>query len=239
MFEEIKPVAKTGEPKDIFQEIEPITTPPVAPQSVFQPVAPQAAVGGVTQGMSGGPKEPLANLSQLAAPQRSKFWLWLIILVIIAVLVAAGWYAYARFFNQQTAPENLPITNQTEGVVLPEQPVVTEESSTPTTTPALEGVVSSTETTINPATVDTDGDGLPDVQEQALGTDPNNPDTDGDGLTDREEVVVYKTNPLNRDTDGDGYPDGEEVKNGYNPLGPGKLLDLQKALKATTTTQLP
>ncbi|MDD5109938.1 MAG: hypothetical protein PHI63_01830 [Patescibacteria group bacterium] len=50
------------------------------------------------------------------------------------------------------------------------------------------------------ASLDTDGDGLTDQQEQMLGTDPNNPDTDGDG-----------------------YSDGNEVKNGYNPLGSGKL----------------
>ena len=32
---------------------------------------------------------------------------------------------------------------------------------------------------------DTDGDGLSDSREQALGTDPNNPDTDGDGASDQ------------------------------------------------------
>ena len=52
-------------------------------------------------------------------------------------------------------------------------------------------------------------------------------DSDGDGLFDREEVEVYHTNPLNPDTDGDGYVDGfQEVDKGYNPLGPGRLLDL-------------
>ena len=30
--------------------------------------------------------------------------------------------------------------------------------------------------------LDSDGDGLTDAEERALGTDPNNPDTDGDGL---------------------------------------------------------
>jgi hypothetical protein len=47
-------------------------------------------------------------------------------------------------------------------------------------------------------------------------------DSDNDGLTNAEEKQ-YGTDPQNPDTDGDGYKDGEEVKNGYNPLGSGKL----------------
>ena len=48
--------------------------------------------------------------------------------------------------------------------------------------------------------IDSDGDGLPDVLENYLGTDPN------------------KT-----DTDGDGYSDYNELMKGSNPLGPGNL----------------
>lgn len=244
MFEETKPIVNNSEPKDIFQEIEPVAQANPAPQPVSQPIAqpiaPPPAVGGVAQGMGGGPKEPLANLSQLTTPPKSRFWLWLIILVITAVLVAAGWYAYARFFNQPAVPVDLPITNQPEGGLLPEQPATTSLEEPATTTPALEEAPTSTEATIDPATIDTDGDGLPDVQEQALGIDPGNPDTDVDGLTDREEVIVYQTNPLNKDTDGDGYMDGDEVKNNYDPKGPGRLRDLQKALQnSTTANQLP
>lgn len=43
-------------------------------------------------------------------------------------------------------------------------------------------------TSIAIAAVDTDGDGLSDADEAALGTDPNNPDSDFDGATDGEEV---------------------------------------------------
>ena len=64
---------------------------------------------------------------------------------------------------------------------------------------------------IDPNTIDTDGDGLTDVDEQKYGTDPNNPDTDGDGLSDGDEVHIYRTNPLKADTDGDGLTDGQEV----------------------------
>jgi hypothetical protein len=51
--------------------------------------------------------------------------------------------------------------------------------------------------------VDTDNDGLTDLQEAFLGTDPNNPDTDGDGLTDGDEVFLYHLDPTKQDTDGD------------------------------------
>jgi len=55
--------------------------------------------------------------------------------------------------------------------------------------------------------VDSDSDGLTDLQEAFLGTNPNNPDTDGDGLTDGDEVFVYHTNPNSQDSDGDGVID--------------------------------
>lgn len=44
-------------------------------------------------------------------------------------------------------------------------------------------------------------------------------DSDGDGIPDVEELKIG-TDPLNPDTDGDGYLDGVEVKLGYNPLSP-------------------
>lgn len=61
---------------------------------------------------------------------------------------------------------------------------------------------------------------------------PSSLDTDADGLTDIEETL-YGTNPNNPDTDGDGYSDGQEVTTGYDPNGPvGKRLD------STTTVRL-
>lgn len=127
---------------------------------------------------------------------------------------------------------------------------------------------------IDPQTLDSDGDGLPDVQEATLGTDPHLRDTDGDGITDLDEIDqgtdplvpnkpgitgpgsaaniseqpatqttsststqiqdtdddgipddqerLYGTDPYKADTDGDGFTDAQEIKNGYNPLGPGR-----------------
>jgi hypothetical protein len=65
--------------------------------------------------------------------------------------------------------------------------------------------------------VDTDGDGLSDEEEAAIGTDPTNPDTDGDGLSDGVEVALG-TDPLDPDTDGDGIDDGTEVLQMTDPL---------------------
>lgn len=43
-------------------------------------------------------------------------------------------------------------------------------------------------------------------------------DTDGDGLTDVEEMTIYNTSPYLADTDGDGISDYNEVASGTDPL---------------------
>ncbi|MBI2170356.1 MAG: hypothetical protein HYU28_12785, partial [Actinobacteria bacterium] len=66
---------------------------------------------------------------------------------------------------------------------------------------------------------DPDGDGLINVDEQGLGTDPLRADSDGDGLSDGEEVMIFGTDPRSADSDGDGLDDGEEVMTfGTDPL---------------------
>jgi hypothetical protein len=58
---------------------------------------------------------------------------------------------------------------------------------------------------------DPDQDGLLNLEEATLGTDPNNPDSDTDGLLDGEEVQTYQTDPNNADSDQDGLSDGLEI----------------------------
>ncbi len=60
---------------------------------------------------------------------------------------------------------------------------------------------------------DSDGDGLSNDEEAALGTDPDDADSDDDGLDDGDEVNTYGTGPTSPDTDGDGLSDGYEVAN--------------------------
>ncbi|MBT8202966.1 MAG: hypothetical protein KJO87_06650, partial [Acidimicrobiia bacterium] len=68
--------------------------------------------------------------------------------------------------------------------------------------------------------VDTDGDGLTDSEEAALGTNPAVADTDGDNLSDGAEVNTHGTDPLLADTDGDGEDDDVEIGAGTDPTEP-------------------
>ena len=65
---------------------------------------------------------------------------------------------------------------------------------------------------------DIDGDGLTNLQEFNLGTDPLKEDSDDDGLTDYDEVNTYNTDPWNPDCDADFINDGDEIAMGLNPL---------------------
>jgi hypothetical protein len=62
----------------------------------------------------------------------------------------------------------------------------------------------------NGAAGDPDADGLANIDELANNTDPLNPDTDDDGLTDAEEVA-HSTDPNDWDSDDDGLSDADEV----------------------------
>jgi hypothetical protein len=75
------------------------------------------------------------------------------------------------------------------------------------------------EPTPDDPSLDTDSDGLTDVDESTLyGTEPRDADTDDDGLDDGTELLIHGTNPFLADTDGDGIPDNDEVDAGTNPL---------------------
>ncbi len=166
-----------------------------------------------------------------------------IVVVLVFVIVGGGaWFIYSQYMKAPTDPNTVP-------------PIVTPpEDTTPLVTPTTtEDEVpkdnESPEQPIDPALrdeeilfgtpVDTDEDGLEDIQEQQLGTDPANWDTDGDELGDAEEVNVWKTDPLNPDTDGDSYLDGSEVRNGYNPAGPGKIFEIPTATSSPATSTEP
>ncbi|MEJ0020970.1 MAG: sortase [Candidatus Doudnabacteria bacterium] len=66
--------------------------------------------------------------------------------------------------------------------------------------------------------------------------DPNS-DIDKDGLSNMDEFIM-RTNPTVADSDGDGYPDGMEVINYKNPWGTGNMTVSQKQLADTLDMNL-
>lgn len=81
-----------------------------------------------------------------------------------------------------------------------------------------------------PTDLDSDGDGLTDVQEISIyGTNPYSADSDGDGVEDKTELEYWSANwsadpdgdglinLLDPDADNDGIPDGIEIRQGTDP----------------------
>ncbi|MGD8786641.1 MAG: hypothetical protein PVJ60_04390 [Phycisphaerales bacterium] len=206
------PQEQGGETEDIFAQVDQVPEPKVKKPPVFQPKAPAA----------GSPVVPEAS----SAPKESSFKKIVALVILILGLGGIGYGSYWAITEYiLTSPEeSAEITGQMETTEKPattdEEPVMTEPAQT-----APED--NEQEPDAAPSNLlDTDNDGLTDQEEIGLGTDLSNVDSDDDGLFDREEVRTYGTDPLNSDSDGDGFLDGEEVKEGYNPLGPGRLYDV-------------
>ncbi|MFT5429741.1 MAG: Cys-rich repeat protein [Myxococcota bacterium] len=94
-----------------------------------------------------------------------------------------------------------------------------------------------TDSATDPNNPDSDGDGLSDTLENAIGTDPNDPDTDNDGIDDGKEIELgnplaydpnLETNPLDADTDDDGISDGDEDAGSGPLVGFGSTFPLDK-----------
>jgi hypothetical protein len=61
-------------------------------------------------------------------------------------------------------------------------------------------------TTLSAKGQDSDGDGIPDIAEKTLGTDPNLKDTDGDGVNDlQDKDPVFAENTINNNSANEGF----------------------------------
>lgn len=218
----------SGEVVDVLADVEPTAKPFGTVNSLqltsnISPMSPVSAVSAVNSQLPNVNSQPVKS-GGFAGVWQNKKWLVIGGAVIILAVIALGVSAYLGTFSATTTTNNQQTTNNPstdQGV-----------SQQPTTPPAVAPL--STPETGLPG--DDDRDGLTNEEEQKFGANPEVADTDGDGLSDYEEVKIYHTDPLKVDTDGDGYKDGDEVKNGYNPKGAGKLLDIDAALKAQQTT---
>jgi hypothetical protein len=90
--------------------------------------------------------------------------------------------------------------------------------------------------------IDSDGDGLIDLNEYRTGLNPRNQytfggvimdgllDSDRDGETNLDEQDRYGTNPGNSDTDDDGVNDGVEIREVTSPLHPMSVFSTNRVL---------
>jgi hypothetical protein len=88
---------------------------------------------------------------------------------------------------------------------------------------------------------DTDGDGIPDIAEKTLGTDPNLKDTDGDGINDlQDKDPVFAENPINNNSINEGFQIiNGIVENNVDPVTKKAVNDhLELTLKNTSGKEL-
>ncbi len=219
------------EPDDMFKSVDDSSGAPERPDALDAGMLKRRApAGGTPSPMMTAPDMGMSvPMAATSSPILGKILLAVLIVVVVGVGGFGGWWAYKTFVSKtpvvvQTSTNNNN-SNAQNNVTPPVDTTVDNNQILPIdTTQNVQPDLTSTDS------MDTDHDGLTDGEERAYGTDPQNPDTDGDGLTDGDEAHIWHTNPLKTDTDGDSYPDGVEIKNGYNPLGQGKLLP------STTTT---
>jgi len=155
----------------------------------------------------------------------------MIAVIVVGIIVVAGvafaaWYFLIR---QETVPANdtaamqqaVPAAMQQQPEIIEQPPVTANEVTTlppagsniplpePATTETSAETVTETPAEVPPVVAVMPTEGL---------------DSDSDGLTDVEEVLLG-TNPQVVDTDGDGFNDGSETVNLYSPVAASQPLN--------------
>lgn len=155
-------------------------------------------------------------------PRRYK--IYAVVFAVIVGLTAAGYFLIPKFFFSDYQPENLlakpSSSNKQQGANLKTDWTIKYFGSV------------SCDKNICGDDADADHDGLINLKEYQLKTDPNNADSDKDGLADGDEVNIFSSDPLN-DHSGVNkqYTDGDYIKNGYD-------LTIDKALSIQQITSL-
>ncbi|MDD5341349.1 MAG: thrombospondin type 3 repeat-containing protein [Patescibacteria group bacterium] len=131
--------------------------------------------------------------SQTPTPPRRggrRIALVFIIFIIIILLVVGGALAYLSFVRQPAAPVvnlpniNVPLVNQNANV----------NQNVNLNAPINSNVNTNVNQPVAPSLgyaigIDSDNDGLTNIEETLYGTEPNNPDTDKDGFSDGSELI--------------------------------------------------
>ena len=196
--------------EDMFAPVEPVENSPEA-ETQPAPVTPQ--IPNVPQA-SVPASLPSTSTPAAVPPKPAHGWVkFVVIALIILIVIVVGLLLNKFIFSSGSEGEAVQVDEPVEiETVVEEKEIVQVDKEDD------EEIVFDS---------DTDNDGLSDQEELEYGTNIIKMDTDSDGLFDYDEVMIYLTDPLDSDSDGDSFLDGEEVQAGYNPKGPGKLLNFQ------------
>ncbi len=184
-----------------------------------------------------GALQGMGQAAQEAPFSARKIFVFIAIILVIALLGFGSFSIYTRYIKTDISENNFSTGGTVNTGSIVETPVTSTDTTPNTQTIIGPNTSTNAENSIlfgEPA--DTDSDGIIDVDEARYGTDTLNWDTDGDELSDGDEVLIWKTNPLAADSDFDGYSDSVEIRNGYNPLGTGKLFEPPTTTPQTSTT---
>lgn len=168
-----------------------------------------------------------------------QYRLYIIIFLTVLILAAGGVFGYLYLTNRQNQTAEVE-NNQNSNEIENETPM--EEVPAPYTTPKewqaqFFGSETCLQLIICGDEADADHDGLTNLEEYNLNTDPNNPDSDSDGLADGDETHVFSSNPLKiRTANDDTYNDADYAKGGYsvltkNQYTPAELSDVKLKIK--------
>ena len=135
----------------------------------------------------------------------------LILLILTAIWTLGSWWYYTCKIKGFCGTSNTALDNQSQ---------TTPPNPAPIPVKSADG---------SQQVTDSDGDGLTDGEEAAIGTNPQKADSDADGIPDNEEVGSTPSQPIDTDADGkinaldtdddnDGLETSLEAAIGINPL---------------------
>ncbi len=155
-----------------------------------------------------------------------KYRLYIIAVLVLLIGGIAAYFILQKINSNSYQPDDLLVRREPANT--------SEKNSQNTTTPESELTTSQewrdkyfpncSDSSLCGDKADPDRDGLANLKEEKLETDPNNPDSDKDGLADGDETVVFLSNPLNAHSANDArYSDSDFFRGGYD-LGTGKKM---------------